>query len=114
MEKTFLEQAIQKKAEERFEKHYKEFRTSLRENPIARNLKINIKGIAEPVPMYSQYVTEGLLQGNSSNLDSMKETIKAFHNFKELREELIEEFKEEETKNLLSRLESIQYLLNNQ
>ncbi|MCX7511612.1 hypothetical protein OSJ94_10505 [Levilactobacillus brevis] len=109
MDKSILEKRIHDKAEERANKYFKEIseffyqheelvangREGLVLKPIAENRSIKFR---------SPYRDDGSLFNSQDNLSK-------YTNWKDIRQELVEKYEKEETDNILSKLDSINYLL---
>ena len=106
MEKSELEKRIEGKAKERFAKEYDQFIELLSKNKIAKLLKIN--GVElfsnysnRVIPTYESHISEANDKNSKTNL-------------MEIKAKLIEIYTKEETDNLLNKLLSIAYLLEQQ
>lgn len=110
MDKSILEKRIHDKAEERADKYFEE-----------------VRSFFESHDELSYFNHEGLYMNSSDNgtpkiyfksrysdvngiFDSQKELSK-FTNWKDIRDELVKKYEKEETDNILSKLDSINYLL---
>lgn len=112
MDKSILEQRIHDKAEKRADKYFEEIaeffdqheelvangREGLVLKPIAENRSIHFR---------APYSDDEALFNNQDNLSK-------YTNWQDIRKELVEQYEEEETDNILDKLESINYLLEDQ
>lgn len=101
MEKTKLEELIAKRAENKLEAEYREFYIFLEKSPFAKKIKVGEEYII------SDYSDSGDIF--ERNIRSIKNETVA-KNIQERREELIEQ----ETKEVLYKLDNISYLFNQQ
>lgn len=109
MDKSILEKRIHDKAEERADKYFEEIsdffyqheelvangREGLVLKPIAENKSIRFR---------SPY-------RDDESLFNSQDTLSKYTNWQDIRKELVEKYEKEETDNILSKLESINYLL---
>ena len=104
MSKTILEKRIEQRAEERFEKELKEFIGIVERHPIGKLLRISIEGKNIPIaangPNYGLFNYEG-----TKNSLGEKTT-----NLGDVKEKLLEKYKQEETDEILSKLDNLNYL----
>lgn len=99
---SILEERINRRAEDRFYETLKSFRDSIGNNPIGMRLKI------DDVKLSYKCANGGITTDNILNI----EKIECKTNLKEIKKELIEEYKQEETDEILRKLENINYLFN--
>ena len=109
MDKSILEKRIHDKAEERADEYFEEIsdffyqhkelvangREGLVLKPIAKNRSFHFR---------SPYSDDESLFNSQKNLSK-------YTNWKDIRKELVEKYEEEETDNILDKLDSINYLL---
>lgn len=108
MDKSILEKRIHDKAEERADKYFEEIsgffyqheelvangREGLVLKPIAKNKSIGFR---------SPY--------NDESLFNSQDNLSKYTNWQDIRKELVEKYEKEETDNILDKLDSINYLL---
>ena len=109
MDKSILEKRIHAKAEERADEYFKEIseffyqhgelvangREGLVLKPIAENMSIKF------ISPFS----------NDESLFNNQDTLSKYTNWQDIRKELVEKYEKEETDNVLDKLNSIDYLL---
>jgi len=103
IEKTALDKAIEFKAKERVNKHYDDFLNQCRNNPVARMLQVKCADGEFRIlsdPNEDQIFGKGNVFLNENT------------NFKEVEKHLLKQYMEEETKDILTKLNSISYLFN--
>ena len=103
MDKSFLEKRIHDKAEERADNYFNEIRGFFHEHDELANELILTKTI-ENVYFLTSYF------GGSGMFDN-QESLSEHTNWQDIRKKLVEKYEKEETDNILSKLNSINYLL---
>ena len=108
MDKSVLEKHIHDKAEERADKYFKEISEFFyRHDELVANGRegLVLKPIAENRSLHfrSPY--------NDDALFNSQENLSKYTNWQDIRKELVEKYEKEETDNLLDKLDSINYLL---
>ena len=109
MDKSVLEKRIHDKAEERADRYFEEIRSFIlqhkelvatgREGLILKNIN------GENVPFLRSYGNGG------DSLFDDQEGLSKHTNWQEIRKSLVDKYEKEETDNILSKLDSINYLL---
>lgn len=107
MDKTVLEKRIEERANERFEKEFKEFVNYVYLHPVGKRLTITIGDRNVPIVNFGK--NYGLF-----NEDGLKNKRSENTNLQLVRDQLLEEYRKEETDDLLNKLDSIGYLFNQQ
>ena len=104
IDKTFLEKRIEEKSNERFEKEYREFVNFILNHPIGRLLTVHIGDENIPISNFG---------GNYALFNEIQsENKRHIHtNYEEVKKQVVEKYKKEETDNLIEKLSSIHYLL---
>ena len=105
MDKTFLETRIEERAEERFEKELIDFASFIMHHPLAGKLRVKIGD--ENIPIANLGQNYGLV-----NTKGLKNKNSEFTNLAEVKDELVEKYKKEETDMILNKLTTIEYLYN--
>ncbi len=107
MDKTFIEERIQEKAESRFEDDLKNLLAFIDNNPIGQKFELEIKGFEKKIILRTS-------QGSSAveEIFAMENNEQIKTNFKEVKKELIKGYVERETDNLLTKLDNLFYLFN--
>lgn len=104
MDKSILEKRIHDKAEERADKYFKEISDFFHKHDELTNKLILTKTIE------NVYFVTSYLVGGSGMFDN-QESLNEHTNWQDVRQELVEKYEKEETDNILSKLDSINYLL---
>ena len=104
MNKDWLEKRIEEKAKELTDKQYKEFIDFIRNNLFGYRLKVKIDGKYLPLADFGRY--DVLFNDNQDKNEYNEHT-----NYNEVYEEIFNINKKQLTDDLLSKLDSIQYLL---
>lgn len=106
MDKTRLEQKIAKQAENRFNKEWQDLLDYLNKHPIAKRLKVKIgdTDLRFSINFRGGIPTNSLLDPYPSK--SVTENT----NYTELKDTLLAEYEDEELRNLLDKLSSVEYL----
>lgn len=103
MDKSILEKRIHDKAEERADKYFNEIRSFFNEHDELVNELILTKTIE------NVYFATGYFGG--SGMFDNQESLSEHSNWQDIRKKLVEKYEKEETDNILSKLDSINYLL---
>lgn len=106
MEQTFLEKRIQERAKSRVDNDYKQFLEMVNKSPFGRGVKFDGKPLVgnssdSVMPVYITHINEGTEARFKTNLLTVKK-------------DLEEKYIKEETDKLLSQLDGIKYLLEQQ
>ena len=104
MNKDWLEKRIEEKAKELTDKQYREFIAFIRNNLFGNRLKVKIDG--EYLPLVNYHCNYALFRDEQNENKNNKYT-----NYNEVYEEILNINKKQLTDELLSKLDSIQYLL---
>ena len=104
MNKDWLEKRIEEKAKELTDKEYRKFINFNADNLFGRNLEIEIDG--EYLPLVNYHCNYALFRDEQNENKNNKYT-----NYNEVYEEVFNINKKQLTDDLLSKLDSIQYLL---
>ena len=110
MDKSILEQRIHDKAEERADKYFKEiseFFYQHEELVTNRGEGLVLKPIAENKSIHFRSPDNN----DDDALFNSQNTLSKYTNWQDIRKELVEKYEEEETDNILDKLDSINYLL---
>lgn len=103
MDKSVLEKRIHDKAEERANKYFRVLNNFFREHSELVN-KLALTNSKEKI----YFKTDSY--GGNGMFDS-QERLSEYTNWKDIRDELVQKYEKEETDNILSKLDSINYLL---
>lgn len=104
MDKSVLEKHIHDKAEERADKYFENIRLFFSDEGALVN-KLALTNNNEKV--YFKTDSYGGRRGMFDNQDNLNE----YTNWQDIRKELVEKYEKEETDNILDKLDSINYLL---
>ncbi|MCI1922614.1 MAG: hypothetical protein LKJ43_03055 [Lentilactobacillus buchneri] len=103
MDKTFLEKRIHERAEKRADDYFGEIRSFFYQHTELGSLVLKpVKG-GKSIPFLTAYQSDALLNN--------QEGFEKFTNWKDIRKRLVEKYEKEETDEILSKLENINYLL---
>jgi len=103
MDKSILEKRIHDKAEERADNYFNEIRGFFHKHDELANELILTKTIENVYFLTSHF-------GGSGMFDN-QESLSEHTNWQDIRKKLVEKYEKEETDNILSKLNSINYLL---
>mgnify|MGYP001268906130 CR=1 FL=1 len=105
MNKTILEKRIKERAEERFDKEFRELVNYIYTHPIGGRLKVKIGDSDIPIVNfgrnYGLFNEEGIQNKRSDNT-----------NLQSVKMSLLKEYEKEETDEILKKLENLDYLFN--
>ncbi len=104
MDKSILEKRIHDKAEERADKYFEMISSFFRNERELRSALVLKPNSKEKVYFRTDY------NGGSGIFDS-QDILSKYTNWQDIRKELVEKYEKEETDNILSKLDSINYLL---
>lgn len=103
IEKSFLEKKIEEQAREEFQKEWNDFVNTIINHPIFKRIHITIDGKAYKIANF------GVNQGIFNQTQEQNER-NNFLNYKEVKEEVIQEKIKDKTNDLLRKIASIEYL----
>lgn len=106
MDKSILEKRIHDKAEERADKYFEEISSFFGEHEELVIYRLSLK----PTDGESPKIFKSRYYDGAGIFDS-QENLSEYTNWQDIREKLVEKYEEEETDNILDKLDSINYLL---
>lgn len=106
MDKTFLEKRIHERAEKRANKYFEEISYFFYQHTELGGLVLKPVEGDESIPFINSYQSDALFNN--------QENFEKFTNWKDIKKELVEKYEKEETDEILSKLENINYLLGEQ